>query len=258
VAADAEAYVVRQTTAGAPVHWATSDITLELDPTLVAAVPHADLALASATEEWSSGGSGPTINLKLGAGSDGPAVDGRNVVYFAPNGYPQAEGALAVTIVSYDEDTGEIVDTDVVVNGSYSFAVLAATARAAEGAAAVWNDPTTEGIPSSSASAVSEPFDLVHVLMHETGHVLGLLDAKDEPSDVMFVYTSAGDASRRAPTPDDLAGVTFLYPEATSTSGGCSASSEAPTDERHGAFGLSLFAAGTLFLGARRRRRAPR
>src|ERR1700727_2374481 len=112
VAADAQSYSVRQTTAGAPVHWAASDITLELDPTLLAAVPHADLALASATEEWSSGGNGPTINLKLGAGSDGPAVDGRNVVYFAADGYPQAEGALAVTIVSYDEATGEIVDTD--------------------------------------------------------------------------------------------------------------------------------------------------
>jgi hypothetical protein len=258
VATDAHAYSVRQTTAGAPVHWATNDITLELDPTLVAAVPDADLALASAAEAWSSGGSGPTISLKLGAGSDGPAVDGRNVVYFAPGGYAQAEGALAITLVSYDEDSGAIVDTDIVVNGSYSFAVLAATARATEGAAAVWNDPTTDATGATAASspaAGSGPFDLVHVLTHEAGHVLGLLDANDEPLDVMFVYTSVGDASRRAPSEDDLAGVASLYPEAARTSGGCSASPEAPRDERHGILALSAFAAGTFLLGARRRRR---
>jgi hypothetical protein len=55
------------------------------------------------------------------------------------------------------------------------------------------------------------------------GHALGLADVFDDPHAVMYAYTSAGDASRRAPSPDDVAGVDSLYRGAWAR-GNCSTS----------------------------------
>ncbi|HEX8795711.1 MAG TPA: matrixin family metalloprotease, partial [Polyangiaceae bacterium] len=139
-------------------------------------------------------------------------------ILYLPDGYPPAGDALAVTISTVDVGTGELLDTDIVINGRYAFAVLAHDARPADGAQPV----AMEG-QAAHADGPLGPFDLQHVVAHEMGHALGLGDVQNDLGAVMFAYTSAGDASRRAPSPDDVAGLDSLYAGADWRAG-CSAS----------------------------------
>jgi hypothetical protein len=255
-AANAHAYVVRQTASGAMVHWPQTTIEVEIDPSVTTAITGSLEGITTAMAGWSSSTSGPQLTVTEASGSSSPAVDYRNVVYFAPGGYPAAGNALAITLVSYDDSTGEIVDADIVINGKYAFAILAAGARAATGAIAIANEPVIGeptdkplsdsngafGLGASPTNGV--PFDLVHVLAHETGHLLGLEDAPSDTSDLMYLYTAPGDAALRAPATDDVAGVTFLYAGVpTSTSHGCASSSIAPAPATRGSVARAVPAA---------------
>jgi hypothetical protein len=257
----ASAYAVRQTASGIPVRWPSDDVSVEVDPSLVAAVPDAAEAAGIAASAWTAAGVGPKVRVTLASSASAPAVDGRNVIYYIP-GYPPAGKALAITLVSYDDVTGAIVDTDIVINGAFQFGVLPSTARASATATPIANEPPAEpavawlgiGAPGSTPGATTADagpvgtFDLLHVLVHETGHVLGLRDTT-EPSDVMYLSSSPGDASRRAPTADDLAGVTFLYTGSGATSG-C----DLAAPRRRPPFAVALFSLLLAYLGACRRR----
>jgi len=271
-AATSHAYVMRTTASGLPVHWPDDSVALELDPSLVNGVPGALAALEQAASGWTESGGGPRLSVALADTSSSPAVDGRNVVYWSPTGYPGMGAALAVTLVSFDETTGEILDADVVLDGRYDFAVLAPSALPSRGAAPVASDPfaVAADVPSggqgdllglTDLGAAAAPFDLVHVLAHETGHALGLRDAAEDASDVMYLYTMPGDARRRAPDADDAAGVAALYAGVPlAAAHGCGSSSLAPSRPPAGHAWVATSLGLTLLCGVRllvRRRRAP-
>jgi hypothetical protein len=228
LASTASAFELRQTTSGQVVHWPTHDVSIEIDPSMMDALPEAIDAVVASAASWSATHGGPELSVTVSTTASSPAVDGRNVVHFSPQGLPAGGDALAVTLVSFDDVTGEIVDADIVLNGRYAFAVLPSDATPALGTTPIANDGLGLGASPLEANALaanpppanSTPaqFDLIHVLSHETGHLLGLLDATGEPKDLMYVYTSAHDASRRAPALDDVAGLDALYNNAGSQS----------------------------------------
>ena len=255
----AAAHVQHTTAAGRPVRWAQANVDFVISPSLAHIAPDAVTAVASAMSGWSGTGGAPTLRVALGDGSESPAVDGRNVVYFAPDGYPSARGALAVTLLSYDETTGDILDADIVINGNHPLAVLPA-GSVAHGALA----PTdvSGGTTASARDDDEGAFDLLHVVMHETGHALGLRDEPDVIVAAMFPFAYRNDATRREPTTDDLAGIATAYREpanaaAATGTHGCTAT---PIASRDDAAGPALAAALALLLrmrGARRRRFLP-
>lgn len=174
-----------------------------------------------------------------------------NVIMFQDEGWPHASAALAITCVTMNLDTGEILDADIELNTpGFDFA-----------------------LPGDPHGA-----DLRTVLTHEVGHVLGL-DHPNIPGTVMHA-TYDHTTLISSLSDDDLAGICDIYggkdsdprcklpelPQATECvgespcrpvsgdAGGCSCRAGAPAGGKGGPLIVALFAlAGAASL----RRRAP-
>jgi hypothetical protein len=138
-ASEARAQVTKKTSGGDPVRWGQSSVMFTVDPALTRAIPNAEQAVAMALDAWSAKNGAPGLAFATAREGDSvaPAKDGRNVIYYAPSGHPLVGGALAVTILTYDDISGRILDADIIVNGAYPFAVLEPTALAPVGALAI-------------------------------------------------------------------------------------------------------------------------
>jgi uncharacterized protein (TIGR03382 family) len=249
-ARDASAFELKHAPSGANVHWASKTVTFELTKSLDE-LPGAAEAVPQALAAWGGIDGAPTFTVATTDDDTRPANDGHNIVYFAKHGYPQAGSALAVSILSFDATTGELVDADIVINGGYDFALLPAGTVATPGAPMVGTDG--DGMPTWRAGT----FDLVEVLSHEVGHCLGLAHDVSDTAAIMFPMVAPNDVSRRDPSSDDVAGVVSDYASVTLASadttsqGGCSAGS-APV--KSGASWVAAVALAGVAAVARRRR----
>ncbi len=221
-ASSAHAFVVKHTAGGQVVHWDGAHVSYVVDGSVSHAADGASAAVSGAAQGWSGASGAPTLSTSSGSGASRPAVDGKNTVLYAADGYAPAGAALAITVLSFDESTGAIVDADIVINGKRRFAVLPAGATAPAGTRPV----STEGAASSGDDQV---FDLQHVVAHEVGHSLGLGDDPTEQAALMYPYSMPDDATVRSPESDDLAGIDAAYAGQTEApaSRGCGGASVA-------------------------------
>ena len=251
-ASPASAYQLKHSADGKTVRWGASRVAFVVDPSVEDAVEGGSAAAASAVGSWSGAGDGPTLSSSVGPGGAAPKLDGQNSIIFIPDGFEPAGHALAVTISSVEDATGELLDTDIVINGAHRFAVLAAGA----------SDPGATPMPTDGAGedeGERAVFDLEHVLAHEVGHAMGLADVRDDVTVLMYALTSPGSAANRAPTRDDEAGLQSLYAgsaAAQAPSAGCGQASVAGVRSRAGdvSFGLVALAIVGAGLAARRRK----
>jgi hypothetical protein len=252
--ASAFAFEVKRTAGGLPVKWAVEHVSYAIDPSVGATVPGGADAVASSAAAWSGIEGAPVLSTTAGPVGGRVAVDGQNTILLAPDDFAPAGNALAITVASYEESTGAIVDADIVINGKHPFAVLASGARAADGVPPV---PTEGSADGAGVGADGPLFDLAHVATHELGHSLGLADVHDEAGEVMYAFTRPGDASYRAPTPDDVDGLAAIYGGSPATShtgcGGASVAGAPPRPEDAWS-ALALALAGAWAVS---RRRAP-
>lgn len=241
----ADAYELKQTKTGAFERWDGGSVPFVIDPSVAKAAPGAIEAVEAALTAWSGQGGAPLLTSSVGPGGGKVADDGRNTILYAPEGYAPAGDALAITIVTVEDVSGTILDTDIVINGAYDFGVLAESARSDGGA--VCTEGGDDTLPSGH-------FDVQHVVSHEIGHALGLADVQNDAHAVMYLYTSPNDASNRAPTPDDLQGLDSLYggPLKRSGCGATIAGGSAPCSTWPVATTLAAFAV----VAVRRRRLA--
>lgn len=100
--------------------------------------------------------------------------------------YKGVDNTLAKTTVSFDPDTGEILDADIEVNHAF-------------------ND--------FSISDENVQFDLQSVLTHEIGHFIGLDHTPDDTA-TMFAGYERGDIEPRTLEPDDIDAACATYPPA--------------------------------------------
>ena len=260
VSPSAHAFEAKHTTTGIPVHWPTSKVEFEADPGIANLAPGALDSLERALGDWGGKAGAPALHAHTGDGHARPGYDGRNLVYYAKSGFAAAGSALAITVFTFDNTTGEILDTDIVVNRGYQFAVLSDSARAAPGTLRVATEQASTG-GSADDDHTHQPFDLTHVFAHETGHALGLGDEPATNTALMYPFTMPGDASLRAPATDDEAGIAKLYavtPTTTTTAPAAHACTMGIAASPRGSLAFVFAACAIGFAGRRVRRRPVR
>ncbi len=198
----------------APLWWRTACVGYDLSAAASRGTPYADFSQAasgafsawvSATCPSATPASRVSIDLRdLGPVSCAKATydktgPNQNVIVFHDDAWPYEAAdiaatrtpkslTIALTTVSFDTETGEILDADIELNSAdYAF--------------------TT---PSSPAGATG--FDLQSVLTHETGHFLGLAHSPLARA----VMNASGDTdavgTKRALTLEDVRGICAIYP----------------------------------------------
>lgn len=125
----------------------------------------------------------------------------RNTVRFAPHGDPLANGALAITVITFDAHAKEILDADVVLNGEHGFEFFERDAR-------------DEGMST---------YDLQNVLTHELGHLLGLGEDMTDVNATMYAFSQPGETGKRDLEVVDKDSIASLYDEEfdADMQGGC-------------------------------------
>lgn len=253
LATPASAYELKRTPAGALVHWEEASVSYSIDPSVDAAVSGGASSTLSAMTGWSGEVGAPSLHGAL-AGADAPTqpgLDRKNGVFFVPGGYEPAGKALAITVLTYDNESGAILDADVVFNGAYAFAVLPTTvtdtAPPKEVVTRAAHETEADTPAAVQVRGTLSTYDLEHVVGHELGHSLGMNDERTLTSSLMYRYSAPNDPSVRAPAADDVDGLSELY--AKSGAEGCGGATVAPKKPSSdaarvamlGALGLVLF-----------------
>jgi hypothetical protein len=130
---------------------------------------------------------------------------------------------VALTTVTYDPQTGRIVDADIEVNG------WDGTGGPSQGTPGDHLTPPTHGwyftcnaeptgtTCSSYGDAGCDFIDLQNTVTHEVGHFIGLAHSSDS-STTMWDRTEPAQMSKRILSADDVNGVCTIYPD---RGGGC-------------------------------------
>jgi len=182
---NASAFETCTTGGGLDIKWSTPNVPYKINE---AGGPSGSLAaLLAGLQTWTDVGSsrfvftygGPTTKTFAQHGNN----DGENIIVFGPMG---ATGTLAQNNYWYLTGSGFIVDSDIQFNTTYS-----------------WN--TTGG---------AGYYDVQNVGTHEQGHTLCLADLYTgaDSAKTMYGYAASGETKKRTLDPDDVAGITYLYP----------------------------------------------
>ena len=101
------------------------------------------------------------------------------------------DGILAITITSFAVETGEIFDSDIILNSAQNrFGVIEA---------------------ASQCRFREQAFDIQNTLVHEVGHFLGFEHVPNQDA-TMFAVANVCETSKRDLDTDDIDGVCTVYP----------------------------------------------
>lgn len=245
----ASAYSVKKTSHGDLVHWETETVAFTIDPSVDANVEAGKAATETAMKSWSGTAGAPDIEVIASdkTSPTTPSFDRKNGVFYAVGGYEPAGRALAITVLTYDNASGKILDADVVFNGAYRFEVLGNQKLNAAKLPTLAGTNTTDTIAhgdDTDAGDLDSIYDLHHVVAHELGHSLGMNDEMGNRGALMYRYTAPNDASLREPASDDLTGLAELYENSPKSSdqGGCGSDTVAPKKPSRDASRAAMFA----------------
>jgi len=175
--------------------WQQGSVSVEVDPTVDQLGADAFEAVVQAAGAWQNApGMLPTLIVQRGQDdSVGYHRSGKNknTVHYAQDGDPMANGALAITVITFDAHAKQILDADVVLNGEHGFAFYDHDAR-------------SEGMTT---------YDLQNVLTHELGHLLGLGEDFIDEDATMYAFSQPGEIGKRDLEVVDKDSIAQLYNE---------------------------------------------
>ncbi len=189
-AAPARAYELKEPVEGTFVRWTQSSVALHVRYADPVGDIDADMlwdSLLLAADAWRHIGGAPSVRLVAGGPETPDPNDGLSSVHVLQEWPTDLYGdRLAVTVSTYEPASGELIDTDVLINGSKVFSIL------------------------DEAAPARDRFDLPSVLTHELGHVLGLGES-NVPEATMWPLLTPGQVSARTLEIDDEEGIVALY-----------------------------------------------
>jgi hypothetical protein len=176
--------------------WQQGSVTVNVEGSVDQLGGGAFEAVVQAASAWQNApGILPTLVVQRGP--DDPigyrrSGGNKNTVRFAADGDPLANGALAITVITFDAHAKQILDADVVLNGEHGFDFFDHDAR-------------DEGMST---------YDLQNVLTHELGHLLGLGEELSDDEATMYAFSQPGETGKRDLELVDENSIADLYSEA--------------------------------------------
>lgn len=271
---------VKHTQGGKEVRWRQSQTKVYIDSSVDSLGDDAREAIQSAFATWSIADPElPQLEFERTHGAVLTAKpDGKNTVLVAPITVKGHEHDLAITLTYSDEESGDIVEADIIVNSEYPYRTLKSKDDGVDNRDGNSKDdgenqqPTTGSSQQLTVSAArasctavaqrasceGNAYDLQNVVTHEVGHFYGLGEDMEDPSATMYYCTSRCETHKRVLTVNDTQVMTALYvapPEDPSapTAASCGGARVAP----RGGLAEAGWAALLGLLGFVRRRRAP-
>jgi len=230
----AHAYLVKNTSMGASVHWGDRKINFTVNALGDAARDKALFDAAKlAAAPW--GGTGE-IQIEIARPSNKAKVgfvDNKtdNVIAWTDGEWEGNDDDLALTFLHYNAQTGEILDADIVMNDVDH----------------AWSDALKDPVPAT--------FDTANVLTHEMGHAIGL-DHSTIAASTMYPSSAALETIKRDLADDDRQALASIYkgtatataPEELAQANGKGGCQSTPI----GAPGLALISVGLAWARVRR------
>ncbi len=223
----------RQSSTGHDLHWGHTPLTVYLDSSLAALGPGANEAVMQAFGQWvGSDQRLPVLSFDSGKTSATPIQDGKSTVSYGRITAPGHERDLAITVTYANDQSGEIIEADIILNALYPMGVLTAKAVAQTTTPTVTpqnngngsehhdNDEKNTGSTSTSKSMTTEEavdcknrYDAQNVATHEVGHFFGLGEDPIKSNATMFQVIDQCETHKRALATTDVGALGTLYAE---------------------------------------------
>lgn len=190
VASDARAFTINTTAEGRYIRWMRDSVVARADAQFLdmLASGAARESLSIAFEAWRGYSGVPDLLIGEGSAAEPGFHPGQdtNTVHYLPS-WPYEDEKLAVTVITYELESGKLLDADVLVNGGVNYQML------------------------SEAHPDRHFYDLAAVLTHEAGHMLGLGESPGNEEATMYPYAYPGQTHQRTLSEDDEAAIQMSY-----------------------------------------------
>jgi len=207
----------RKSPMGKELHWENKAITVYLDSSLQHIGPAANEAVMQAFGQWvASDPRLPDVTFDTGQTSSLPIQDGKSTVSYGRITAPGHEHDVAVTITYANDQTGAIIEADMVLNSLYPVGVLTAktptqTVQSTSNGNKQDSSSSKSMLGNSESSDCANRYDAQNVATHEAGHFFGLGEDLTEKRATMFQSIDQCETHKRVLAGTDVTALTTLY-----------------------------------------------